>query len=97
MANKSCFYRIDGVVNANIFFYCELQSIQLPSIVRYLHSYIVMKKYTHLTLHAVQEYPITYVITRAFRDGKEEGLQASVPVVIKYLLSRQKENGSWGV
>jgi hypothetical protein len=95
-ANRRCFYRIDGLVNANILFYATLYGVQMPTIVRYLASYIRMQKLAHLSLYWISESPAAYMITRLYHDANVVGLRAAMPELIKYLLVQQSRNGSWG-
>jgi hypothetical protein len=95
-ANRRCFYRVDGLVNANVLFYSALHGIELPAIVRYLTSYIRMNRLGHLSLYWTSEYPASYMISRLYRDVGVIALRPAMPELTRIVLARQSRDGGWG-
>lgn len=94
-ANRQGFYRIDGVVNANILYYVAMQGIEVPSIVRYLSSFVQKDKLLHLSLYSISEGPAAYIITRLYRHANVRSLGSIMPELTRSILNRQRRDGGW--
>ncbi len=87
---------IDPVVNANMAYALSLIGKPVPEVSVFLNGYIENKSFTERTIYYHIPYSQLYMFTRAYADGHVSDLKPSMPVVREYLLSMQKEDGSWG-
>ena len=94
--NKMAAYQTDLGVNANILFYSGLCSKKQPDIIKSIKSIVRKRKYENLSIYTLSDYPIIYLITRAYKDANIKDLKSSMPRIIKHLIHKQNNNGFWG-
>ncbi|VVB89107.1 Prenyltransferase and squalene oxidase repeat protein [uncultured archaeon] len=87
---------IDIVVNANMLYALSLAGKQEPDVSSSINNYIMNNSFVNPTLYYNDPYIQLYMFTRAYKDGNVTDLGPSMPIIINYLLSTQKEDGSWG-
>jgi hypothetical protein len=96
VANSRSGHYVDIVVNANILFFAALSRKRKMEIVRFINSMSSDIPYRLLSPFSVSEHATIYLITRAYRDGGVRELEPAVTNVARYLLERQRADGSWG-
>lgn len=94
--NRMASRKTDGAVNANILFYSGLCGNAQQDLIMYFNEKVLNEEYQDLSMYAMSDYPVIYLITRAYCDANVTGLKTSMHWIIRHLIERQEKDGSWG-
>lgn len=86
---------VDASVNAYILYAYALNDMRIKEVSRFLNNYTKNKLFLNGTPYYPSQYAFIYRLTLAYAGGSK-GLDSAIPTVRKYLLDKQKTDGSWG-
>lgn len=94
--NKQSSYHTDGGVNINILFCISLFNKRIKEIIDYINLNSSTYEFSQFSIYSISDYSITYMISRAFRDGEIAELGMSIDHIVEFLKQNQKKDGGWG-
>jgi hypothetical protein len=79
---------VDPLVNANVLFCCALLGISLPGTAEYLRRVVRTEAYVGPSHYCISPHFVIYALSRAYADGRADGLAPEVPTLREFLLKR---------
>ncbi len=87
---------IDANVNADVLYAYSLKNRTQDGIIRYLNNVVENKSFLNGTIYYPSPYAFSYLITKAYSEGRVRELEPSMKDIKDYVLETQKPDGSWG-